>query len=168
MIGPKDHIDWNTWSLIWKSLYQKENLLESPWVEFQSGLHEEEMLFEKITFGLGGREQPTLGKISLTLLRSDTPRLYLHKQHQEICSTVGLQIYPFWSDLKKQSMANIQTLLLPEIAVGRLKLAQDQQIQNEEKILQWIKTSLLVLKSAIEETHKPLNQQQFITSRIIS
>jgi hypothetical protein len=170
LIGPKDHVDWQTWFTIWDSLYLKENLKHSPWIEFQFGANEQGILFEKMSFGLGTQEKPQLGKVSLTLLFGAERQLQLHKQNQEICSVVGAEIAEFWKNSVTQAYRDIQAKVNPSLIVGRLKIADDKQIQEEQKILQWIKTSLMVLKSAITKTqitNTAQQSQQFLTARIL-
>jgi len=170
LIGPTDHVDWQTWFTIWDSLKLKENLKHSPWIEFQYGATDQGILFEKISFGLGTIEKPLVGKVSLTLIYGAEIKLQLHKQNQEICSVVGAEIAEFWKNTVAQTYRDMQSKIIPCFNVGRLKIADDKQIQEEQKILQWIKTSLHVLKSAISQTQvnaTTQKSQQFVTARIL-
>lgn len=165
VLGPKEHIDWLTWTTIWNSLYLKEKLKTPPWIEFQSGITEQGLLFEKLSFGLGDKNKAVLGKVVLLKTFSAQIQLQLFKQNQEICSVVGSEISRFWHELLKQSYQDIQANIVPNLMAGRLKIANDNQIAEEQKILQWIKTSLHVLKSAITQISS--DKKQFITARIL-
>ncbi len=165
IVGPKVHVEWQTWNTIWSSLYQKENLQHSPWIEFQSGSNDQNVLFEKMSFGLGQKDKAVLGKVTITKLLGTNQQLQLHKQNQEICSVVDSEISPFWEKLIKQTFHNIQANILPQIHSSRLKIADDKQIAEELRILQWIKTSLQVLKSALAQVKT--QPTQFISARVL-
>lgn len=165
LVGPKGNIDWLTWMTIWESINRKEGLAHPPWVEFQMGMDVKGRYFEKISFGQLDNLKPTLGKIILEYYPSPIKELHLFKNNLEICSTDGEQIGKFWSDLRKTTYANIQTTISPYLTVSRLKIADDVMVAQEQKILQWIKTSILSLKNALNRVHG--SKDEFVTARLL-
>lgn len=163
IIGPREHLNWSTWETIWNSLKIKESLKNAPWVEFELGAKQSH-IFEKINFGLLESNRPTLGKI--TLENSNLETIHLFKANQEICSVQAKEVLHFWSELRRDSYLAIQTAIAPYLNASRLKIANDGQVQEEEKILQWIKTSLLPLKAAIKRAQSTTSGE-FVTARIL-
>lgn len=165
LVGPKGHIEWSVWSSIWESVVIKEGLKHPPWLEIQLGADSEGRKFQKITFGLLEQLKPVLGKITLVNYSKPVKSLHLYKNNSEICSTTGREIEKFWSDLIKSSYSSIQSTLNPYLTVSRLKLVTDVQIEQEQRITQWIKASILTLKQALNRVNGA--QDEFITARIL-
>lgn len=165
LVGPKGHIEWSTWMTIWDNIKAKEGIAQPPWVEFQMGANSEFQKFEKISFGQLENHKPVLGKITLEYFPGTSKELHLYKNNSEICSTQSKEAEQFWSELRKSSYLSLHKALAPYLGIGRLKLADDFQIEQEQKILQWIKASITTLRFALKRVEGA--QHEFVTARIL-
>jgi len=168
----KPHLAWKEWELIWNYLSKKELLPQgSSWWEFEVGINAEALLTH--TQRWGRSEGSSVSKIALDLTRGPITTLTIKKNQSELASCEAPmrgELVTFWRNLFQQSMSVHQKTITDFMYGSRLKLVNDDYLgidptMQEQKVLQWIKTSLMVLEGALTQVQH--NSQQFITARIL-